>query len=215
MDRKKSLFNHIFKHILSITQSEHQVASVSQCLTDPKDTQKICAGVKSWIYVFHVPLLPQQQNSTVFSRETCIFCSADQVLFTRTDFTTNSKPATITHFSLLHKGKLQPEIFTNALETAVIFARQVLRTVTEKVLKHCVISTLPLLLNLPFQHFAPWEVQISPGITIPDRPPCEGLFPECDHLPLPANRERICVRNSFKGFCSCWIYSLMHSTQQN
>lgn len=133
--------------------------------------------------VSHVPLLPQQQKPTVFLKEMCISCSADQVLFTRTDFTINLRTATITLFSLLHKGRLQPKIFTNVLETAVIFACQVLRMVTEKVLKHCVISTLPLLLNLPFQHFAAWEVQLSPGIIIPNRPPCERLFPECGHLP--------------------------------
>lgn len=40
-------FDLIFKHILTVTASENQVALLSQCLTDPKDTQKICAGVKN------------------------------------------------------------------------------------------------------------------------------------------------------------------------
>lgn len=71
----------------------------------------------------------------------CISRSADQVLFARTDFTTNLKTATITLFSLLHKGRLQAKIFTNVSETAVIFVCQVLRMVTEKVLKHCYFNT--------------------------------------------------------------------------
>lgn len=75
MDRKKSSFDHVFKNRLSIAPSENQVALLRQCLTDAKVTQKICAGVKSWIYVSHVPLLPQQQNPTIFLKETCISCS--------------------------------------------------------------------------------------------------------------------------------------------
>lgn len=197
---KRFSFDLIFKHILTVTASENQVALLSQCLTDPKDTQKICAGVKNWIYISHVPLLPQQQNPTIVLKEACIFCSADQVLFTRTDFTTNLKTATITLLSLLHKGRLQPKIFTNVSETAVIFACQVLGMVTEKVLKQCVTSTLPLLLNLPFQHFAPWEVQLSPSIIIADRPRRERLFPEFRHLQYPKLERESCLGIASKFF---------------
>lgn len=99
---------------------------------DPKDAQKVFPGFKRWISVSHVPLLPQQQSCIVFLKETCILCSDDQVLFTRTHFTTNLKTVTITLFWLLHKGRLQPKVFINVWGTAVTFPSQVLRVLTEE-----------------------------------------------------------------------------------
>lgn len=92
----------------SLNTNYNDIIGKPSCFTesmpkDPKDAQKVCPGFECWVSVSHVPLLPQQQNCTVFLKEMCIFCSADQVLFTRTYFTTNLKTVTITLFPLLHR----------------------------------------------------------------------------------------------------------------
>lgn len=140
---KKSCSDHVFKYTHTMTSLENRVALQSQCLRILRMHRKF-ALILSTEFVSLVPLLPQQQSRTVFLKETWIFCSADQVLFTGTYFTTNLKTVTISLCSLLHKGRLQPKIFTNVLGTAVTFSSQVLRVMTEKVLKHSVMATFLL-----------------------------------------------------------------------
>lgn len=184
LDRMKVLVSphHLKTGLLSVTLSENQFSLWNQCINNINNTQKICAGVKSWIYISYVPPLPQQQSLTIFLQEAFISWSAGQVLFTRTDFTTNLKTATITLFPLLHKGRLQPEIFTSVIEKPVIFTREVLWMVTGKMLKQPAIPTLPLLLSLSFQHFCLCKSSAFNWIVIPETLCCIGLFPECWHL---------------------------------
>lgn len=163
MNRKKS-------PLLTTSSNTHSndIIGKPSCFTesmpkDPKDAQKVFPGFKCWISVSHVPLLPQQQSCTVFLKEMCVLCSADQVLSTRTHFTTNLKTVTITLFWLLHKGRLQRKIFTNVWGTAVTFPSQVLRALTEGSIEtqcYCNTSTV---VKPPFHHFGSQKVQLPLG----------------------------------------------------
>lgn len=162
LDRMKVLVSphHLKTGLLSVTLSENQVFLWIQYINIATKYRKsvLESKVESTFPMYYRCL----SNKTLLSSYKRL-SSPDQLVrcFSRTDFTTNLKTATITLLSLFHKGRLQPEIFISVTEKPVIFTCQVFRMVTGKVLKQHAIPTLTLLLNLSFQHFVHWKVQLS------------------------------------------------------